>query len=367
MKKLLEHAVISSLLLTCLLSFSTHAIIQINSVGEENTYPVVTNLDMEFPSDKEFYKRGVAPAIYTKASRAIILRHLATSSRWLLIDDRWLFNCWQYASMSSDPNDKPLNKLYGQYRQVLDEALKSSLTEQALSAGMKAPDVAKLLKQGDLHPYSSDFRNFDVYIEDKSHYDKSHYRGKALSESQGSDSRCFDIGDAVIFVRAEEPIPSKFKDELLLAIGQRVYDELKAVVKSPTARKTGFDSALMPASSVKSGTAELKLWNGMQPGIYKVAAYANPGQEGFAYLKGFELKNNTPIIIGHNLEDTKQYMGWSNQPGKNFLYHRQCSVYTGGWSSKYPARIELWFHPKNTSKPERKLVEATYMINGWER
>lgn len=264
--------------------------------------------------------------------------------------------------MSGDPNDKPLNKLYGQYRQSLNQALKSSLTEQAINMGMNSPDAAKLLEQGNLFEYNPDFKNFDVFIEDK-----SLFRGLSLSQAYGSDFSRFDIGEAMIFIRAETPTPSKVKDELVLAMAQRVYDELNAVGKSQIARKKGFDLALMPASSVKSVAPELKLWNGMQPGMYKVAAYASPGEEGFAYLKGFAVTKNTPITVGHNLEDTKQYMGWSDQPDQNFLYHRNCTVYTGDWSSQYPARIELWFRPKNPNRPERKLVEATYMINGWER
>jgi len=359
MKKLQVYGGISSVLLSVLFSLSSYATLDTSTVGEEKSYPVVTNLDVDFPSDKEFFSHKPVPAIYTKETRAIILRHLATSSRWLLIDEHGRSGSWQYALMSGDPKDKPLNKLYGQYSQVLIDSLKSSLVKQGNCPDLNAPGMATILDEGALFP---SLKHFDVYLEDK-----SHCKGMSLSESHDSNSRCFDIGEAVIFVNAEEPVPSKVKDELLLAIGQRVYDELKSVSKSPVARKTGFDLTLMPISSVKSGKPELKLWNGMQPGIYNIAAYVNPGEEGFAYLKGFELKSNTPLTIGHNLEDTKEYIGWSNQPGKNFLYHRQCTVYTGGWSSKYPARIELWFQAKNRSKPERKLVEATYMINGWER
>ena len=335
---------------------------QVKNVSDEKNYPIFSKLDVEIPSNKEFYRKDTftVPPIYTQQNKSVILRHLATSSRWLLMEDN-------YASMAEDISDQPLSSLYNEVWRLHQAERKSYWIEYCLSNGSTKEDALKMAADCERNERITQItKNFDVEIAEIHHSDSEMKLCVSKSwERLGFTG--FDIGDACIFIRPNNLPAGKKLDQLIVAIAQRVYDELKAVVKSSQAKTTGFDLSLMPTASVKYGSPELKLWNGFQLGIYKVAAYANPGEDGFAYIKGYEMAKHHPLLIGHSLSDVKQHMGWSKNLKQNFLYHREITIYTGDWEHTYPACIELWFEPKDPKKPERKLVEANYMINGWER
>lgn len=48
------------------------------------------------------------------------------------------------------------------------------------------------------------------------------------------------------------------------------------------------------------------------------------------------------------------------------LFECEMTIYEGGWGIYYPARFELWFAP-DSGKPERKLAERIFRVEGWER
>ena len=144
----------------------------------------------------------------------------------------------------------------------------------------------------------------------------------------------------------------------------KVRAELTALWESEAARNEGFDRNLMPRESVKRAAPELYLVGGM--GIYLVYAYVNPGEEGHAYLKVFEATKNTPLSTSRIPQRSTEYTGWSDDPGEVFFYDTEITVYEGDWGVYYPARFELWFVPASGT-PERKIIEKTFKIEGWQR
>lgn len=148
-----------------------------------------------------------------------------------------------------------------------------------------------------------------------------------------------------------------------LALAQ-VRDELRAVLASPVARQQGFDPSLMPAESVKEGDPEIHIAG--SGGVYQVFAYANPREAGQVYLKVFEATRNTRLSPERITERSQERIGWSANPRQRFFVNAKIMVYEGDWGVYYPARFELWFTP-DSGKPDRKLVENTFKIEGWQR
>ncbi|TSJ79746.1 hypothetical protein FPL22_08080 [Rariglobus hedericola] len=105
--------------------------------------------------------------------------------------------------------------------------------------------------------------------------------------------------------------------------------------------------------------------DGMQPGIYLIDAAIAPTQQGFAYVKAFDVKTGARLSAQRMTPRTTRHVGWSNEGKSFFPYKSELTVYEGDWSHTYEARFELWHSP--LKGPEMKLAEATRTINGWER
>lgn len=97
-----------------------------------------------------------------------------------------------------------------------------------------------------------------------------------------------------------------------------------------------------------------------QPGIYNFYTTHHPKETGYFYIKAFEITSNDRLS-----EDRINVR--SKVPVENPLktYSGEFTIYEGSWGDKYGARIELWFKPK--SKPEYKVTEKNYIIEGWMR
>lgn len=147
-----------------------------------------------------------------------------------------------------------------------------------------------------------------------------------------------------------------------------VKNELEQLRKSKTASSNGFDKHLMPAFSTRSGKPNFAVFDSKAGGgIYFVNAFINPGESGKTYLKVFEATRNIPLSSRRVASDSLEYVGWSSNPRETFFLNSLISISEGSWSTFYPARFELWFKPTDESKPERKLLERTYKICGWQR
>ena len=321
---------------------SNHAIIppsiKANEPNQEwKGYPEISDFKLKIPVGHDLIGENKFPPIFNKKNNEILLRHLATSSRWLLSERP--FYAARYASMTVEPKDDSFKNLYDQVRKTM-------------------------IGWQEYHELDDFTRTRFIYVDIE--------MNAGIFGLPDTGSKQFDLGEAKLIITPIENLPNtKARDELCSAIAQRVYDELKAVTNSQIVQRDGFDLSLMPKSSVKYGAPELKIWeNGL--GIYDIAAYANPGEEGFVYLKVFD--NNVPIFstsrltVADRLESgLKEIMGWSKNPRENFLYQHEYTIYCSDSSRKFPARFELWFKAKNGSSPERKLVDAVYMVDSWER
>ena len=145
-------------------------------------------------------------------------------------------------------------------------------------------------------------------------------------------------------------------------------NELEQLKSSKVAVSQGFDLGLMPAFSIGPQTSELRVSETMAGGgTYYVDAFVNPGEFGKTFLKVYEATRNIRLSEGEVSRDSLEYIGWSNDKTQTFFYNSRIMINEGDWESLYPARFELWFRPDNKNKPERKLLERTYSICGWEK
>ncbi|MES2307440.1 MAG: hypothetical protein V4507_01140 [Verrucomicrobiota bacterium] len=119
-------------------------------------------------------------------------------------------------------------------------------------------------------------------------------------------------------------------------------------------------------SSVDSKDFPIRLRNGMQPGIYEVTYSINAGEAGEVYLKAFEVTKETPLSVERLREKSETRVAWSDNATERFGAKAGFSIYEGDWGKPYAARFEVWFKP-DSEKPERKLGERIYKIEGWQR
>ena len=109
-----------------------------------------------------------------------------------------------------------------------------------------------------------------------------------------------------------------------------------------------------------------RLLIGMQPGIYGVVYSLNPGEPGSVYLKAFELTKGTPLSVDRLEGSSRTRMTWSTELSERFGAKAGFTIYEGDWGRPYAARFEVWFKP-DSGKPERKLAERIFKIEGWQR
>lgn len=122
---------------------------------------------------------------------------------------------------------------------------------------------------------------------------------------------------------------------------------------------------LLPPGSIREGPASLELFNSFQPGIYEAEIWVNPGEAGLLYLKAFEVTRNTPLSAVELRDDSNERVGWSDDPHQCFFANTVIQINEGDWGHPYAARFEVWFVP-DSGQPERRLLEATFKIEGWQ-
>jgi len=147
-----------------------------------------------------------------------------------------------------------------------------------------------------------------------------------------------------------------------------VNAELKALLASKAARERGFDPALLPAGSmVINKDDQLTLADGMQPGIYMVSGYINPGERGNVYLRVFNEQTGEEVMLDMEKARTVEYIGWSDKPEEKFWFQSEAWCKVGDWEHEYPARFEVWFEPARKGGAPRLLTVGKRKIFGWER
>ncbi|NLT48379.1 MAG: hypothetical protein GXX92_08180 [Clostridiales bacterium] len=139
-------------------------------------------------------------------------------------------------------------------------------------------------------------------------------------------------------------------------------------LKSPEAAVTAARKRSRELASRHAGDDghPFRLLTGMQPGIYGVVYSLNPGEPGSVYLKAFEVTKGTPLSVERLEAKSKTRMTWSADPKERFGAKAGFTIYEGDWGKPYAARFEVWFTP-DSGKPDRKLAERIFRIEGWMR
>ena len=110
----------------------------------------------------------------------------------------------------------------------------------------------------------------------------------------------------------------------------------------------------------KEKTFEIK--NSSQPGIYEYYFLFNPKENGKLYLKAFEITQHIPLSEEQIREKT---MIEINPNDSLQLFHKEFTIYEGDWGKFYGSKISIYFKPHN--KPEQKLIEKNFIVEGWKR
>lgn len=296
------------------------------------------NISVELPVLNEFAGQ----------KRALLLRHLASSAKWFVTKERGEI----YAYRRCVINGRWQNNLNGYYSASMFDGLKNQQFQFRIIIGPNGPVMNE--------PWWQDKATManilDRVIHLKAIDDNKDGQGVEsylILESQGAALEIF------------EQSPRQDRPFTPLAL-QQINSELQSVLSSPMAAQRGFDPSLMPSESIKSGEPDIHIENSMQRGIYFVFAYVNPGESGYAYLKVFEATKGTPLSVDKMSASSIEYIGWSDNPKELFFYTSENTIYEGDWGVYYPARFELWFVP-DSGKPERKLIENIFKIEGWQR
>lgn len=118
--------------------------------------------------------------------------------------------------------------------------------------------------------------------------------------------------------------------------------------------------------SIDATAQPFQLLEGMQPGIYGVSYALNPGESGVVFLKAFEFSKGTQLSEERLKSKSETRMTWSTDPVERFGAKAGFTIYEGDWGEPYAARFEVWFKP-DSGRPEHKLAERIYKIEGWQR
>ena len=158
--------------------------------------------------------------------------------------------------------------------------------------------------------------------------------------------------------------------ELKRTFTQRAFNEVSAELADVIEhRKSIQKSGILPVPKhypkplPKKSFLEVR--DGMQPGIYLIAAAVSPTEPGYAYIKAFNTRTGERLSEERMTPRSVRYLGWSNDEKTLFSYGSEVTVYEGDWSSTYEARFELWH--RSDKGVEKKLSDKTRMINGWQR
>lgn len=115
-----------------------------------------------------------------------------------------------------------------------------------------------------------------------------------------------------------------------------------------------------------SAPGDIRLTEGGQGGLYEADVWCNPGGPGTVYLRVFEITRGTELSRHRLPGRTRRDALYDADPAKMLHHRMDFTIYEGNWGQHYGARFELWFRPSD-GRPERKLLERNYRVEGWMR
>lgn len=281
---------------------------------------------------------------FTGAKRALLLRHLASSAKWFVTEERGKLLAYRRFVMPDGRWKISLNGFYTPNDLGLWE---HAPYQCRIVMGLDGPVLSGPWRE-DLTESSVGSGPLTLQV-----YDQPSWKSYLVLKSQGPALEIY------------EESPAQARGFTHMALTQ-IHGELTRLWNSATAQQQGFDPALLPPGSTRKGQPSLEVANGMQGGIYDVFAWINPGEAGRVRLKVFETAHNQPLSADRLGPRSLEYVGWSQNPQQLFLYNTHITVYEGDWGDFYPARFELWFEPAS-GRPARKLLERVFRIEGWQR
>lgn len=145
------------------------------------------------------------------------------------------------------------------------------------------------------------------------------------------------------------------------------YKEYKGNIVNPNNVKVempldfiGMDEK--PLVEVKG--QDVLLYNYQQPGQYKYDVFLNKIEKGKIYLKLFDLTTNRLLSSKKIKRETQLEVENTSDELEEFESDNIFVVEEGEWGNYYGSRVEVWFRPDDSAKPERKLLVKNYVIQG---
>jgi hypothetical protein len=144
--------------------------------------------------------------------------------------------------------------------------------------------------------------------------------------------------------------------------------EFSAFEKAPEAALAGARGRSRELASRLASDDDhpFRLLEGMQPGMYSVVYSLNPGEPGVVYLQAFEVTKDRRLSSYSLERESATRMTWSTDLAERFGAKAGLIITEGDWGKPYAARFEVWLKP-DSGKPERKLAERIFKIEGWQR
>lgn len=107
------------------------------------------------------------------------------------------------------------------------------------------------------------------------------------------------------------------------------------------------------------------LYDYLQPGTYKYDVFLKKIEKGKVYLKVYDF--NTNRILSEKEIKKKSQLEVFNPTDelKEFGLENDFIVEEGDWGDYYGSKVEVWFQPDDTTKPERKLLTKNFIIQGF--
>ena len=174
-----------------------------------------------------------------------------------------------------------------------------------------------------------------------------------------------ECGGVWVEVFEQSGTPERRVTKATVTALEKEFSEFERDPTAATERVRGKSRELASRLAGKDGHP-FRLLIGMQPGMYGVAYSLNPGEPGSVYLKAFEVTKGTPLSFDRLKMASQTRMTWSSETSQRFGAKAGFMIYEGDWGKPYAARFQVWFKP-DSDKPERKLAERIFKIEGWQR
>lgn len=166
-----------------------------------------------------------------------------------------------------------------------------------------------------------------------------------------------------LYLFSQTPSADHFADHLYIPSNIEIYIPLENheyQIYNATALPQDYSRA------IRQDKPTFNLINSFQPGLFESEIWINPGEAGSIYLKAYEVTKNTPLSSYQLKKNTFKKITWSSDPKELFHANSSFTIYEGDWGKPYAARFEIWFI-SDSEKNERKLLDKTFQIEGWQR